>query len=227
LFENDVASVAHRKMATFAQLTMTPDWMAPAKIEMRYAPPTARRGSSHRGAGAITAEATSSAPFAAALPSSPASPAIVGDTYVLPATLSRRTIASAITGAQERGEAWDSDPAALVVFMRDGAAAAEVTLRPFSAIKGGTLTDRGRETLETALRAWKEVDQDTLDVLVNNLLENGLKAAAHRSRSGRNYVDTERPQFDVEGLSQVLHVSLRGSVAGAEWHALKAEYRCH
>jgi len=174
LFENDIASVAHRKMATFAQLTMTPEWMAPAKIEMRYAPPTARRGSSHRGAGAITAEAASSAPFAAALPSSPASPAIVGDTYVLPATLSRRTIASAITGAQERGEAWDSDPAALVVFMRDGAAAAEVTLRPFSAIKGGTLTDRDRETLETALRAWKEVDQDTLDVLVNNLLENGL-----------------------------------------------------
>lgn len=58
--------------------------------------------------------------------------------------------------------------------MGDGAAAAEVTLRPFSAIRGGTLTDRDRETLETALRAWKEVDRDTLDVLVNNLLENGL-----------------------------------------------------
>lgn len=99
---------------------------------------------------------------------------IVGETNVLPATLSRRTIASAITGAQELDEAWDSDPAALVVFMGDGAAAAEVTLRPFSAIKGGTLTDRDRETLETALRAWKEVDRDTLDVLVNNLLENGL-----------------------------------------------------
>lgn len=61
LFENDIASVAHRKMATFAQLTMTPEWMAPAKIEMRYAPPTTRRGSSHRGAGAIAAGATSSA----------------------------------------------------------------------------------------------------------------------------------------------------------------------
>lgn len=97
---------------------------------------------------------------------------IVGETNVLPATLSRRTIASAITGAQELDEAWDSDPAALVVFMGDGAAAAEVTLRPFSAIRGGTLTDR--ETLESGLRAWKEVDRDTLDVLVNNLLENGL-----------------------------------------------------
>ena len=99
---------------------------------------------------------------------------IVGETYALPATLSRRSIASAITGAQERDEAWDSDPAALVVFMRDGAAAAEVTLRPFSGIKGGTLSDRDRETLETALRAWKDVDRDTLDVLVSNLLENGL-----------------------------------------------------
>jgi len=99
---------------------------------------------------------------------------IIGETNVLPATLSRRTIASAITGAQELDEAWDSDPAALVVFMGDGAAAAEVTLRPFSAIRGGTLTDRDRETLETALRARKEVDRDTLDVLVNNLLENGL-----------------------------------------------------
>ncbi len=49
-----------------------------------------------------------------------------------------------------------------------------MTLRPFSAIKGGILTERDRETLETALRAWKEVDHDTLDVLVNNLLENGV-----------------------------------------------------
>jgi len=173
LFETDIASVAHRKMASFAQLTITPEWMAPTKIEMRYVPPAspARRGSSHRGASAIAAESTSATP---SVLSAAASPAITGETYILPATLSRRTIASAITGAQERGEAWDSDPAALVVFMRDGAAAAEVTLRPFSAIKGGTLTDRDRETLETALRAWKEVDQDTLDVLVNNLLENGL-----------------------------------------------------
>jgi hypothetical protein len=176
LFETDIASVAHRKMALFAQLTLTPEWMAPAKIEMRYVPPAlppVRRGSPHRGAGEIAAEGAPPAASTSALPST-ASPAIVGETYVLPATLSRRTIASAITGAQERGEAWDSDPAGLVVFMRDGAAAAEVTLRPFSAIKGGTLTDRDRETLEIALRAWKEVDQDTLDVLVNNLLENGV-----------------------------------------------------
>ena len=175
LFETDIASVAHRKMALFAQLTITPEWMAPAKIEMRYVPPTStasRRGNRHRGASAIAADAASIVSPSGL--SSTAAPAIVGETYILPATLSRRTIASAITGAQERGEAWDSDPAALVVFMRDGGAAAEVTLRPFSAIKGGTLTERDRETLETALRAWKEVDQDTLDVLVNNLLENGL-----------------------------------------------------
>jgi hypothetical protein len=175
LFETDIASVAHRKMASFAQLTTTPEWVAPVKIEMRYVapPPTTRRVNIHRGAGAIAAEAAS-ATAGTTEASSSAAPAVVGETYILPATLSRRTIASAISGAQERGEDWDRDPAALVVFMRDGAAAAEVTLRPFSAIKGGTLTERDRETLETALRAWKEVDQDTLDVLVNNLLENGL-----------------------------------------------------
>jgi hypothetical protein len=175
LFETNIASIAHRKMASFAELTTTPDWIAPVKIEMRYVAPTTRRGSNHRGAGAIAAGAASSTALSQTdATSSTASPAIVGDTYILPATLSRRTIASAISGAQERGEDWDSDPSALVVFMREGTAAAEVTLRPFSAIKGGTLTERDRETLEIALRAWKEVDQDTLDVLVNNLLENGL-----------------------------------------------------
>jgi len=151
LFETNIASVAHRKMASFAELTTTPDWIAPVKIEMRYVAPTTRRGSSHRGASAIAAGAASSTALSATdAASSIVSPAIVGDTYILPATLSRRTIASAISGAQERGEDWDS------------------------AIKGGTLTERDRETLEIALRAWKEVDQDTLDVLVNNLLENGL-----------------------------------------------------
>jgi len=176
LFETDIASVAHRKMASFAQLTSNPEWIAPVKIEMRYvAPlPATRRRNSHRDAGAMATETAASIVPETDASSSTVAPAIIGETYVLPATLSRRTIASAISGAQERGEAWDSDPAALVVLMRDGAAAAEVTLRPFSAIKGGTLTERDRETLETALRAWKEVDQDTLDVLVNNLLENGL-----------------------------------------------------
>lgn len=177
LFETDIASVAHRKMATFAQLTLTPEWAAPVKVEMRYEPPpdagvTRRRG--HDSAAAIAARAAAAAQPATVGDIGAAVPAIVGETYILPATLGRRTIASAISGAQERGEAWDSDPATLAVFMRDGAAAAEVTLRPFNAIKGGTLTERDRETLETALRAWKEVDQDTLDVLVNNLLENGV-----------------------------------------------------
>ncbi len=176
LFETDIASVAHRKMATFAQLTLTPEWAAPVKVEMRYESPDAgtakRRG--HTSASAIATQAGASQLSNPAGIASAISPAIVGETYILPATLGRRTIASAISGAQERGEAWDSDPAALAVFMREGAAAAEVTLRPFSAIKGGILTARDRETLETALRAWKEVDQDTLDVLVNNLLENGL-----------------------------------------------------
>lgn len=173
LFETDIAGVAHRKMASFAQLTSTPEWIAPVKVEMRYVPPrSTKRRASHRNATAIVADAAS--PIVSVETITTAAPAVVGESYILPATLSRRTIASAISGAQERGEDWYSDPAALVVFMRDGAAAAEVTLRPFSAIKGGTLTDRDRETLEIALRAWKEVDQDTLDVLVNNLLENGL-----------------------------------------------------
>jgi len=48
LFETDIASVAHRKMATFAQLTLTPEWAAPVKVEMRYESPDAgtakRRG---------------------------------------------------------------------------------------------------------------------------------------------------------------------------------------
>jgi len=48
LFETDIASVAHRKMATFAQLTLTPEWAAPVKVQMRYEPPEAgtakRRG---------------------------------------------------------------------------------------------------------------------------------------------------------------------------------------
>lgn len=176
LFETDIASVAHRKMATFAQLTLTPEWAAPVKVEMRYEAPdacTVRRRGRDR-AGAIAARVRSSPEPTIGGIGSGASPAIAGETYILPATLGRRTIASAISGAQERGEAWDNDPAALVVLMREGAAAAEVTLRPFSAIKGGVLTERDRETLEAALRAWKEVDQDTLDVLVNNLLENGV-----------------------------------------------------
>ncbi len=177
LFETDIASVAHRKMATFAQLTLTPEWAAPVKVEMRYEPPgagvTKRR--QHSSAGAIAGRSGGTPELS--IPGTigaGALPAIVGETYILPATLGRRTIASAISGAQERGEAWDTDPGALAVFMREGAAAAEVTLRPFSAIKGGILTERDRETLEAALRAWKEVDQDTLDVLVNNLLENGV-----------------------------------------------------
>ncbi len=91
------------------------------KVQMRYEPPEAgtakRRG--HTSASAIATQAGASQLSNPACIVSATSPAIVGETYILPATLGRRTIASAISGAQERGEAWDSDPAALSVFMRE------------------------------------------------------------------------------------------------------------
>lgn len=107
-------------------------------------------------------------------------PAVRGDAYILPATLGRRAIAFAITGAQEAGEKWGEDPSKLVVFMRDAGVSAEVTLRPLSAIKR-TLSDRDREELSEALRRWKELDQDVLDILVTNVLSG-------TDRRGRTYI---------------------------------------
>lgn len=92
----------------------------------------------------------------------------VDQKIALPATLGRRTIAFAISGAQERGEGWDKDPNALVFFKQEGGAAALVTLQPFVANRQGIVDSA---ILEEALRRWKEIDQDTLDVLVHNFLQ--------------------------------------------------------
>jgi hypothetical protein len=107
-------------------------------------------------------------------------PAIKGETYCLPATLGRRAIAFAITGAQEAGVKWVDDPSKHIVTMREGSATAVVTLRPLSAIKR-VLTDRDREELTEALLRWKEIDQDVLDILVTNALNES-------DRTGRSYI---------------------------------------
>jgi len=107
-------------------------------------------------------------------------PAVKGETYCLPATLGRRAIAFAITGAQEAGEKWIDEPSKHIVTMREGAATAVVTLRPLSAIKR-VLTDRDRDELREALQRWKEIDQDVLDILVTNALNES-------DRTGRSYI---------------------------------------
>lgn len=110
----------------------------------------------------------------------PASPAVRGERYSLPATIGRRAIAFAIAGAQELGDRWSEDPSKLVVFMRDGVVTAEVTLVPLSAVKD-RITEIDRDKLREALQCWKEIDQDVLDILVTNVL-NGT------DRFGRTYI---------------------------------------
>lgn len=98
-------------------------------------------------------------------------PAVRGGRVTIATTLGRRAIAFALAGATELGERW-TDEAQNSVVMRDGGSVAEVVLvRPLGMLKR-KLSDRERAELAEAHRQWREIDQVTLDLLVNNVVDN-------------------------------------------------------
>lgn len=99
-------------------------------------------------------------------------PVVRGNSYTLSATLGRRAIAFAIAGATERGERWHDEGNNPIV-MREGATTAEVVLvRPLGMMKN-RLSERDAADLAEAHRRWREIDQDVIDALVNNVRVNG------------------------------------------------------
>ena len=98
-------------------------------------------------------------------------PAVRGTRVTIATTLGRRAIAFALAGATELGERW-TDEAERPVVMRDGRNVAEVVLvRPLGMLKR-KLSERERAELVEAHRRWREIDQVTLDLLVNNVVDN-------------------------------------------------------
>jgi hypothetical protein len=98
-------------------------------------------------------------------------PAVRGSRVTIATTLGRRAIAFALAGATELGERW-TDEARDSIVMRDGGSVAEVVLvRPMAMLKRN-LSERERGELAEAHRRWREIDQVTLDLLVNNVVDN-------------------------------------------------------
>jgi hypothetical protein len=98
-------------------------------------------------------------------------PVVRADRVTIPATIGRRAIAFALAGATELGERW-TDEAKDSIVMRDGDSTAEVVLvRPMAMLKS-KLSEQERAKLAEAHLRWREIDQVTLDVLVNNVVEN-------------------------------------------------------
>lgn len=98
-------------------------------------------------------------------------PAVRGTRVTIATTLGRRAIAFALAGATELGERW-TDEAEHPIVMRDGQSVAEVVLvRPLGMLKR-KLSERERGELAEAHRRWREIDQVTLDLLVNNVVDN-------------------------------------------------------
>jgi hypothetical protein len=106
------------------------------------------------------------------------SPVVRGDTYALSATVGRRAIAFALAGAADAGDRWIDEYQHPIV-MREGDSVAEVVLlRPLTALKG-RMSDRDRAEFQVAMRRWREMDQVVLDLLVNNVIENGYQSNGH------------------------------------------------
>jgi hypothetical protein len=104
-------------------------------------------------------------------PRRPSPPAVRGARVTIATTLGRRAIAFALAGATELGERW-TEEAEHPIVMRDGQHVAEVVLvRPLGMLKR-KLSERERAELAEAHRRWREVDQVTLDLLVNNVVDN-------------------------------------------------------
>ncbi len=98
-------------------------------------------------------------------------PAVRGTRVTIATTLGRRAIAFALAGATELGERW-TDEAERPIVMRDGQSVAEVVLvRPLGMLKR-KLSERERGELAEAHHRWREIDQVTLDLLVNNVVDN-------------------------------------------------------
>lgn len=160
--------------------------------------------------------------------SSTAVPVARGTTYALSASVGRRAIAFALAGAADAGERW-TDEIRNPIVMREGESVAEVVLvRPLAAMKR-SLTERERAELAEAHRRWREIDQDVLDLLHNNVVENEsdtngfwfasydaiLDALGRQKKVKSGYSAGHRPEDRDEIHQSVLRlVAMGASVSG-------------